>query len=183
MSDGCSKSHTLKWFGWFVSVRFLMNFCIWMEREWNSWSICTYREGSMFRRISCGLRSYFYFVPSLFNKFQLCRRQMWPALLFLVDRGFRLVYRKAFISYMLCSHNHHGRNCQRKTPRRDWCTWNCRRCGRITTVVGFWSCQSPDTQSRNKIKISNFGQHSIEIVGWNQPHMFGGTNLSSWLST
>ena len=42
-------NRTLKWFGWFVSVRFLMNFCIWLEREWNSWSIFMAREDSICR--------------------------------------------------------------------------------------------------------------------------------------
>ena len=66
MSDGCSKSH-LERFGWFVYLRFLTNFCIWLEREWNSWSILyvygTDRGDSMFRgygkfhRRQCGQRS------------------------------------------------------------------------------------------------------------------------------
>ena len=42
-------NRTLKWFGRFVSVRFLTNFYIWLERAWNSWSIFTDREDSIYR--------------------------------------------------------------------------------------------------------------------------------------
>ena len=59
-------NRTLKWFGWFVSVRFLTNFCIWLEREWDSWSICTYRGDSI-----CSGYGEFYLCLTYFRAFLL----------------------------------------------------------------------------------------------------------------